>query len=222
MTNASLSVLRARLESIRHRIADIEARFGVQPADNAAPPPLTFQQTLNKAFNVAPPKRRPTTASPHLPPPALPPMPPGKFEAVPSNVERLIDFYANRHGVDAALVRAVMKAESDFNPDTVSSAGAMGLMQLMPENVKELGIRDPFDPEQNIDGGVRHLKQMLDRFDDVTLAVAAYNAGPGNVTRYGGIPPFRETQQYVRRVMRFWQEAKPANRSDPPSIVVEQ
>jgi len=108
-----------------------------------------------------------------------------------------------RHGVDATLVESVIRAESAFNPTAVSRAGARGLMQLMPKTALALGVRDSFNPRENIDGGVRHLRYLLDRYPgNVTLAVAAYNAGEGAVDSYRGIPPYAETQQYVRRVLQ--------------------
>ncbi len=112
----------------------------------------------------------------------------------------LVSRACERYGVDKRLVHAVIRAESNYNPRCVSHAGAMGLMQLMPENCKDYGVSDPFDPAQNIDGGVRHLKDMLDGQDTLALGLAAYNAGPGAVRRYGGIPPYRETQNYVNKI----------------------
>jgi len=137
----------------------------------------------------------------HLPAPA-PPEPEPEPEPLPSTLETLARDIARRHQVDEELVAAVVRAESGFDPEAVSRVGAMGLMQLMPGTAAELDVSDPFDPEQNLDGGVRYLKGMMKRFDGrVDLALAAYNAGPTAVERYGGIPPYRETRAYVARIM---------------------
>ncbi len=109
---------------------------------------------------------------------------------------------AEKYGVSSALVEAVIRVESAFNPWAVSRKGAQGLMQLMPQTASALGVRDSFNPRQNIDGGVRHLRYLLDRYPgNVRLALAAYNAGEGAVDYYGGIPPYAETQQYVQKVL---------------------
>ena len=120
-------------------------------------------------------------------------------------IDTAITEAARKHGVNANLVRAIIQQESNFNPSAVSNKGAMGLMQLMPGTARSLGVTDPFDPEQNVDAGVRHLKHLLDNFNgDVGLSLAAYNAGQGAVQRNGGVPPFAETRNYVRRITSLY------------------
>jgi hypothetical protein len=121
------------------------------------------------------------------------------------SVAGLVAQAAARYGVPAGLVMSVIAQESGFRPDAQSPAGAQGLMQLMPDTARMLGVTDPFNPAQNIDGGVRYLAQLLARYGgDVSLALAAYNAGPAAVDRYGGIPPYPETVQYVQSVLSRW------------------
>jgi hypothetical protein len=124
-------------------------------------------------------------------------------DAAMARWERDIRETAARYGVSPRLVQSVIRVESAFNPLAVSRKGARGLMQLMPDTARALGVQDSFDPRQNIDGGVRHLRGLLDRYaGDLVRAVAAYNAGAGAVDQHGGIPPFPETQQYVQKVLQ--------------------
>ena len=122
---------------------------------------------------------------------------------LPTHYDELIRQHAGRHGLSPDLVKAVIKAESNFNRYAVSPKGAMGLMQLMPATARSLGVADPFHPEENIRGGVSYLAGLLARYDqNVELALAAYNAGPGAVERYGAVPPYRETRDYVKKITR--------------------
>lgn len=136
--------------------------------------------------------------------------PKGKDVAPETNsVDDIIEFYAGRYRLDKELVYAVVKAESNGNPYAVSSAGARGLMQLMPGTAREMGVTDIFDPAQNIAGGTQYLSKLLKLFDNnQTMALAGYNAGPGNVRKYGGVPPFAETQHYIRSVQQHVRQYK--------------
>lgn len=124
-----------------------------------------------------------------------------------NDLEEIFEKAAQTYNISVDLLKAVAKAESDFDPNCVSSSGAMGIMQLMPGTAKELGVTDAFDPEQNIMGGAKYLAENLKIYDgNVSLALAAYNAGRGNVSKYGGIPPFKETRNYVKKVLGFMGE----------------
>ena len=129
-------------------------------------------------------------------------------------LEPLIRKYALIEGLSPRLVQSVVQVESGYNPRALSSKGAMGLMQLMPDTARELGVRNPWDPEQNIRGGARYLRLQLDRFGDLALALAAYNAGPTAVARYQGVPPYKETQRYVDKVLGLYQK-------NPPTLLRE-
>ena len=117
------------------------------------------------------------------------------------NLDAIFAEAESTYNLPAGLIKAVAKAESNFRPSATSPKGAMGIMQLMPGTAKGLGVTDAYDPYQNIMGGAKYLRQQLDRFGSVELALAAYNAGPNNVSKHGGIPPFKETQNYVTKIM---------------------
>ena len=128
--------------------------------------------------------------------------------AKPTAYDSLIQTTAAKYGVDPILVRSVIQAESNFRPNATSSCGAAGLMQLMPGTARGLGVSNVYDPQQNVDGGVRLLKGLLSRYNgNVSLALAAYNAGAGAVDKYHGIPPYQETQTYVKRILGFMRSA---------------
>lgn len=124
---------------------------------------------------------------------------------VRSRIDTAVRDASLRYAIDPDLLHAVIRHESNYQVRAVSYKGAQGLMQLMPQTARSLGVADPLRAEENVDGGVRYLRGMLDRFDDVKLAVAAYNAGPEAVDRYGGIPPYRETRDYVKRVLTYYE-----------------
>ncbi len=130
----------------------------------------------------------------------------------PARSERyrdMIDDHASEHGLDPRLLEAVITAESNFNQTAISNKGALGLMQLMPDTASLMGVRNPFNADENISGGARYLHAMLDRFGgNLTLALAAYNAGPQNVEKYGTVPPFAETQNYIRRIYSLYKGEK--------------
>lgn len=135
-----------------------------------------------------------------------------------SKFDKLIDEAAKHFDVDAGLLSAVIKAESDFNPREVSNKGARGLMQLMPSTATRFGVTNSFDPVANIYGGTRYLRWLLETFKgDADLAVAAYNAGEGNVWKYNGVPPFRETLTYIKRIARHFVAATPSPLPTAPS-----
>ena len=126
-----------------------------------------------------------------------------------AEIDSLIEKYSSKNGLDKDFVKALVKQESGFNPNATSKCGAMGLMQLMPSTAQGLGVSNAYDIEQNIAGGTKYLKSMIDRFNgDEKLALAAYNAGPNAVKKHGGIPPYQETQNYVKNVLSIYENMK--------------
>ncbi|MBQ7567371.1 lytic transglycosylase domain-containing protein [bacterium] len=130
----------------------------------------------------------------------------------PKQYDSIIAEASQKYHVDESLIRAVIRQESAFNPQATSYCGAQGMMQLMPETAAELGVKDAYDPRDNIMGGTKYLSRLLDQFDgNMTKAIAAYNAGPGAVQQHGGVPPYPETQNYVDKVLGYYQQNKGLN-----------
>lgn len=174
------------LDITLHRINAIENQFQ-SLMSYAQKPDADFQKILDSSIEN---KKNPTSTS-------------------RSEINELISKYADKNGLDEDFVKAVINQESGFNPNATSHCGAMGLMQLMPATAQGLGVTNAYDAEQNIEGGTKYLKGLLDRFgNDKSLALAAYNAGPNAVKKYGGIPPYAETQNYVKSVLGKYEKFK--------------
>ncbi len=157
------------------------------------------------------------TNVPNSPPKPLSVTSPSRNNPQVGRIDRLADQIASQHRLDPRLVHAVIRVESDYDPTAVSPKGAMGLMQLIPQTAARFGVGNPFDPRQNIEGGVTYLKYLMNLFHgNVRLALAAYNAGENSVLRWGGIPPITETQEYVQKVTRLYRPARAATGSKTP------
>ena len=172
MNLTSLDLTLQRISTIENQFQSLMS-YGVKPDED-------FQKILDSSIEN---KKNPNSTS-------------------RTEINDLIAKYADKNGLDENFVKAVINQESGFNPNATSKCGAMGLMQLMPSTAQGLGVTNAYDAEQNIEGGTKYLKGLLDRFgNDKSLALAAYNAGPNAVKKYGGIPPYAETQNYVKSVL---------------------
>lgn len=216
-----------RIKSIFDRIDEIHQSFrGIAPR-RARREQQTFAAALNEATKTGPPQEPPpgTEATSRPEPGIVPssrfgalnplqtPVPgastggiatsPSSAAASSADLQSLIQSHATQNGVEPDLIRQIIQVESGFNPQAVSNKGAQGLMQLMPETARDMGVSDPFDPDQNIGGGTKYLAQLLQSHNgDLTKALASYNAGPGVVRQYGGVPPYPETRNFVKRVLQ--------------------
>lgn len=195
-------------QAIQQRMAEIEAKL---ESVFGAPATPSFESVTNFSGGLS----GSITAKGTTPDGGFQPLKLGGgigVEATSGKADRfrsLIERAAQANNVDSKLLTALVEAESDFDPNCRSKAGAMGLTQLMPETARSMGIGNPFDPGQNLMGGARYLRQMLDRFGSIEPALAAYNAGPGAVLKYGGVPNYPETKAYVAKIMARYQRGNP-------------
>lgn len=178
------------IAAVTQRISELTGQAFSPPVQTAAPG--TFSGMVASAMDQAP--LQPVQSMNVIPPP---------------QIDAMVNTNAAQFGVDPALVKAIIANESGFNANATSKTGAQGLMQLEPETAAGLGVDNAYDPSQNISGGTRYIRSLLERFHgDLRLAIAAYNAGPGAVEKYGGIPPYAETQNYVQNVLASYQQYK--------------
>lgn len=135
------------------------------------------------------------------------------------SLRQIVSVKSRKYKIEPSLIHSIIKVESNWNPDAVSRRGAKGLMQLMPDTARRMNVKNPFDPEENIEGGTRYLRYLLDKFDgDITLAVAAYNAGPRNIYKFKGVPPIKETKEYVKKIFSIYNNGDEPFSNTTPEI----
>jgi soluble lytic murein transglycosylase-like protein len=202
--------------AIQARVADIQSMLTALQTGTVQASPTTTAPAATTATTAAPA----TSFASQLAAASAPATPPASVAGDTTQYDALIQASAVRNGVDPALLKGLIRAESNFDPNAGSTAGAQGLTQLMPGTAAGLGVTDVHDPAQAIEGGAKYLRSQLDAFGgDETKALAAYNAGPGAVTRYGGVPPYAETQQYVQRVLGYAAGYRSPLTTTTPSIL---
>ena len=202
--------------AITARVADIQSMLTALQTGTVQASPATTAPAATTATTVAPA----TSFASQLAAASAPVPPPVSVAGDSTQYDALIQAAAARNGVDPALLKGLIRAESNFDPNAGSPAGAQGLTQLMPGTAASLGVTNVHDPAQAIEGGAKYLRAQLDAFGgDQTKALAAYNAGPGAVTRYGGVPPYAETQQYVQRVLGYADAYRSQLTTTTPSIL---
>jgi soluble lytic murein transglycosylase-like protein len=201
--------------AIQARVADIQSMLTALQTGTVQASPAATAPAATTATTAAP-----ATSFAGQLAAATAPTPPVSVAGDTTQYDALIQAAAARNGVDPALLKGLIRAESNFDPNAGSPAGAQGLTQLMPGTAAGLGVTDVHDPAQAIEGGAKYLRSQLDAFGgDETKALAAYNAGPGAVTRYGGVPPYAETQQYVQRVLGYAAGYRSPLTTSTPSIL---
>jgi soluble lytic murein transglycosylase-like protein len=202
--------------AISARVADIQSMLTALQTGTVQASPAATAPVATTATTAAPA----TSFASQLAAASAPAPTPASVAGDTTQYDALIQASAARNGVDPALLKALIRAESNFDPNAGSPAGAQGLTQLMPGTAAGLGVTDVHDPAQAIEGGAKYLRSQLDAFGgDETKALAAYNAGPGAVTRYGGVPPYAETQQYVQRVLGYAAGYRSTLTTPTPSIL---
>jgi soluble lytic murein transglycosylase-like protein len=212
----------SRISAIKMRMQEIQSKFGTSPIQNLSmanpvvtpaglqvggmdPSGVTFEKLLSDKMKIAQEEAK-SVSEISVAQAAEGSGKAGSLAAGSNDFNEIIRDASQKYGVDEKFIKSIIQQESGFNPKATSWCGAMGMMQLMPETAKDLGVKNAYDPRDNIMGGVKYIKEQLDRFGgDKRKALAAYNAGPGAVMKFGGIPPYKETENYVRNIMATYE-----------------